>query len=106
MKKLFFTLAAGMMFSSLSFAGTTPTVEMTAYKVSDSNAVRVIVVSAAEEPITILIKDRNGNVIYKDVIQNHARFSRKYLFSDDLQNEDYTIEVLNTHGSVNQDVTL
>lgn len=108
MKKVFLTLAAGALFSTLSFAETTPkstSVEMTAYKVSDAHAVRVIVESP-EENVIVLIKDQEGNVIYRDVIRNHASFSRKYIFSPEAETANYTIEVQSSQGSVNQSVTL
>jgi len=79
---------------------------MAAYKTADATAVKVIVVNNATENVTVKIKDATGKVIYTDVIRNEEKFSRKYVFAPELQNSDYTIEVVNSQGKASQAVTL
>lgn len=110
MKKVFFTLAACALFSSVVMANDSnpksSPVTMAAYKTLDANAVKLIVVNTATENVTVKIKDNTGKVIFTDIIRNEAKFSRKYVFNAELQNSDYTIEVINSQGVASQLVTL
>ncbi len=109
MKKVFFTLAACALFSSVVTATNNPKnapVAMAAYKTGDATGVKVVVVNQVAENTTVKIKDASGKVIFTDVIRNEERFSRKYVFGNELQNSDYTIEVINSKGTASQAVSL
>jgi hypothetical protein len=109
MKKVFFTLAACALFSTVVSANNNPKnapVSMAAYKTGDAAGVKVIVVNSTTENVTVKIKDANGRVIFTDVIRNQDSFSRKYVFTPELQNSDYTIEVTNSQGAASQAVAL
>jgi|GEM_PF-6221118 len=111
MKNVICTLAAGLMLINAVSAndGTTPEkggVAMAAYKTIENNSVKLIVVNKASENTTVKIRNANGQVIYTDLIRNEEKFTRKYIFSADLQNKDYTIEVINSQGTSSQLVTL
>ncbi len=108
MKKVIVTLAACALFMNMAVAGNNPTapsaIGMAAYKVVNSNAIKVIVVSPSQENVTIKIKDETGKVIFTDVVRNEEKFSRKYIFNAESSNSNYTIEVVNSQGSNTQEV--
>ena len=114
MKKVIFTLAACLILvanvnandGSKNNNPEKSNVAMAAYKTIENNAVKLIVVNKAAENTTVKIKDANGRVIFTDVVRNEEKFTRKYVFSADLQNKDYTIEVINSQGTASQLVAL
>lgn len=108
MKKVFFTLAASVLFTTIVSANNNPKapVAMAAYKTADAEGVKLVVVNSTTENVTVKIKDANGRVIFTDVIRNEEKFTRKYVFAPELKNNDYTIEVTNSQGAASQSVTL
>ncbi len=109
MKKVFFTLAACVLFASVVSANNNPKnapVTMAAYKTLDANTVKLVVVNTENENVIVKIKDANGRVIFTDVVRNIDKFSRKYVFANDMQSGEYTIEVTNSKGVSSQLVTL
>ncbi|MDJ1468904.1 hypothetical protein QNI19_03990 [Cytophagaceae bacterium DM2B3-1] len=108
MKKVLFTLAASVLFTTIVSANNNPKspVSMAAYKTADAEGVKLVVVNSTAENVTVKIKDANGRVIFTDVIRNEEKFTRKYVFAPELHNSDYTIEVTNSQGAASQSVTL
>lgn len=108
MKKVLFTVAAFAFALSVSAADNNPSkaVSMAAYKTLEAATIKLIVVNEGGENVTIRIRNAKGQVLRTDTVRNEERFSRKYIFSSDLQSGDYSIEVTNSKGTVSQSVTL
>ncbi|MCU0354714.1 MAG: hypothetical protein MUD08_13400 [Cytophagales bacterium] len=109
MKKVFLTLAAIAFTAASVVANNNPktaTVEMAAYKVADGTGVKLIVLNTAGENVTVHIKNKNGKVVFTDVVRQESRFSRKYVFDKTMEGGEYTIEVVNSKDVASQSVSL
>ncbi len=109
MKKVMFALAACAFALNVSAADNNPknaAVSMAAYNTLEANTIKLIVVNEASENVTVRIRNAQGQVIHTDTVRNVDKFSRKYVFSSEVQSGDYTIEVTNSKGMVSQLVTL
>ena len=77
--------------------------EITFSSLPSNNGLAVKVESPASEKAIVMIYDKDGNVLRKDVLSAGKAFEKAYILNQ-LENGDYTIEVTSSKQVVKKDI--